>query len=309
MNAYLVAPIAAALIALGAGSAASASGGDDPSGCDPRITVVGETRINDYDALTGGFYVEPIRLRLTNDGGSACVGHIRFTSADGRTRLLGPGGEEMTFLIVAQNDAGDVLFDPLSLQGDGLRITLPPRRDMMVQPRFYVAGSQRVPSGLYTADVEARFHRQPQGSPHGDAESDPVTIPLAVNVKPVVQANFTGVDSSSAGGTVGGVALGELTPGMRRNLGIQVRANTDVSVSVSSANQGALLRENGSEEIGYTLIVNGNPFTLSSTAETTLAAGLGVGGVTNPVAIQLENYTAAPAGRYGDTVTFRISAQ
>lgn len=309
MNAYLVARIAAALIALGAGSAAPAGNGDGPSGCDLRITVVGETRINDYNALTGGFYVEPIRLRLTNDGGSACVGHIRFTSADGRTRLLGPGGGEMTFLIVAQNDAGDVLFDPLSLQRDGLRITLPPRRDMMVQPRFYVAGSQQVPSGLYTADVEARFHRQPQGSPHGDAESDPVTIPLAVNVKPVVQANFTGVDSSSAGGTVGGVALGELTPGMRRNLGIQVRANTDVTVSISSANQGTLLRENGSEEIGYTLIVNGDPLTLSSTAETTLAAGLGVGGVTNPVAIQLENYTAAPAGRYGDTVTFRISAQ
>jgi hypothetical protein len=277
--------------------------------CDPVVSIPNQATINDYDALAGGFYTDRIRTTVTNNGQSACVGEVRFEAVNGENRLTGPSSDMIAFLIVGMNDTGQIILDPLTLQQIGIRVTIPPRQSTEIRPRFYVLGGQPGRSGTYRASVRAQFVRT-SGAPPGAPESSPqVDAELRLRVQPTVQANFVGTDSVSANGLTGGIALGELTPGLRRNLGIQLRANADVDVTVSSTNNGRLKRAPGDAGIGYLIGVNGTNLDLSSAVDTELSASLDQGGRTNPLSIQLENFRNAAAGNYADTITFRITAR
>jgi hypothetical protein len=298
MNARLNA-FAAALVAL---SAPAAANNNNNNQCSLTISPSGAVIAN-YDALLGGAFTAPITLRITNNGGAACSGSIRFEVKPNSQRLRGPNNERLSYLIVQQNNPSITLFDPLTGQNAGLPVTVGPGATIELRPELFVDGGQRGQSGRYEADVDATY-RNGQGQPR------PVTATVAVaaDVVPSVQANFVGLDGGT--GSSATLRLGELSTGLKRTIGFQLRANTDVDITVSSENRGRLKRQGGSELIRYDLEISGGQVNLNQDDLVKLRLGPdSVRGSTQPMEVEVGSIAGAPAGRYRDTVIFRISGR
>jgi hypothetical protein len=279
--------------------------------CDPVVVVPAETRIDNYNSLTGGFYTEPLEIEVTNNNepseGSACVGRIQFSNTGTNTQLTGPTGDRLNFLIVDADNVSNVIFNPLNPVQSGISINVPPGKSRRVKAKLYVVGGQSAASGSYTNSITAQFVGRPNGPP-GESSS-PVSVALAASVLAVLQANFVGTDTLSGNGRNGGINLGEILPGMRRDLGMQLRSNAPVDVTVSSTNNGRLKRSATDQGIGYLILLNGNSLDLASANDLELPTAITPGGRTNPLSIQISNFVNAPAGDYGDVITFRITAR
>jgi hypothetical protein len=277
--------------------------------CDPVVSVPTETRIDNYNPLAGGFYTEPLKIDVTNNGRSACVGEVRFAINGTDTKLTSISGDQLYYLIVDADSVSTVLFNPLNPVQPGLSVTVPPNKSRTLRVKLYVRGSQPGQSGSYTSLIAAQFFRTSGAPPGTPSQSSPVSVALAASVLATLQANFVGTDTISANGRNGGINLGEILPGMRRDLGLQLRSNAAVDVTVSSANDGRLKRSTADQGIGYTLLLNGNSLDLASPNDLELPTALTPGGLTNPLSIQVSNFVNAPAGDYADVITFRITAR
>jgi len=114
----------------------------------------------------------------------------------------------------------------------------------------------------------------------------------------ISRSQRVGVDRLGNNGHYGAVKLGELKPGLRRNLGLQLRPNSDVAVSISSQNQGSLANKSLSNtSIDYDFSIGGHNIDLSTTDDVLLPADLSRNGVTNSIEIALSDFSNVPAGR------------
>jgi len=273
--------------------------------CDLSIQPIGETRVDDYNALSRQIQLEQIRLRLRNNGNRDCVGRIVFRRIDGDGRLIGPQGAMLDYLIVDERNFNQQLFDPRTARQNGLSIRVKANSTREIRPRLFVKRNQFGISGTYRSTIEAVF--QPRGRPDNDSTA---LVRLAANVIPGVQANFVGISRGGRGNAASVLRLGEIEPGMRRTLGLQLRSNTDVDVEVSSRNRGRLLRRaRDAGSIGYQMNIGGSTVDLGTASSLVLPARVERRGRTSRIEIQVENFENAPAGQYGDTILFRISAR
>tara|TARA_R110000772_G_scaffold52955_6_gene121281 strand:+ start:91 stop:996 length:906 start_codon:yes stop_codon:yes gene_type:complete len=275
--------------------------------CKLSIQTLGETRVEDYNALSRSPNLEPIRLKITNDGREDCIGSIVFQRVDGDGRLTGPRNASLDYWIVDAQGLNKVLFDPTTSRQNALPIRVRANKSEIISPRLFIQRGQAGISGSYHATIEALFRER--NNPTGDIRT---TVRLAARVTPGVQANFTGVSRSAEGRNAASlVRLGEIEPGMQRSLGLQVRANTDVDVEVSSQNKGRLVRRSGRDggSIGYKLDIGGSTVDLGGVSAHVLPASVRLQGQTSRIGIQVDNFENAPAGEYRDTILFRISAR
>lgn len=273
--------------------------------CDISIQTVGEARVDNYNALSREVKIEPIRLRLTNNGNRDCEGTIVFQRSDGDGRLVGPQNAALDYWIVDAGGFNNLLFDPGTSLQKSMPVQVKSGRTKEIRPRLFVHRGQEGISGIYRASIEAVF--RPAGQPDDEERT---TVRLSASVVPGVQANFVGVSRSNGRGGASLLDLGEIEPGMRRSVGLQVRANTEVDVEVSSENRGRLVqRRRGGGSIGYQMNVGGEAVNLGSQSDVVLPASVGRRGRTSRIVIQVENFDNAPAGQYGDTILFRISAR
>lgn len=288
---------AAALCLATLESAAAAATPPPRPDCRVDIQELGATLVNHYNALAGGEYLEPIRLRLRNQGDEACAGHVRILNLIGGTQLVGLRGR-LDYQIVDETSLSTVIFDPVANQSADVPVIVPPRGTIELRPRLRVPGGQAARSGHYAALLTARF------TPAGDGDVDNRVFGVAAQVEPSAQANFVGF----ASGGPASLDLGELAPGVTGTIGLQIRASTDVDLRISSDHLGHLEHAGGAR-IPYAMTVGGAAVDLGG-GEARLALELPdpVHGRTTPVVVTVGAFAALPAGRYSDVVTFRISA-
>jgi hypothetical protein len=271
--------------------------------CTVSVSSIGAATIQSYDALVGGSFVAPIAIRVSNSGNSACTGMISFDASRNNDRLRGPRSETMAYLIVAEDSASRTLYDPLGGQSVSIPVMIPAGGGVELRPQLFVDGGQRGRSGRYDAIIDVSYRN---ATGQGRAVTSAVTV--AADVVPSVQANFVGLDGG--GGSSATLALGELSTGLRRSIGLQLRANTDVDVSISSENRGRLKQGGGDGTVPYDLEIGGAQVNLRQIDAVSLALGPdSVRGSTQAMEVQIGNINRAPAGVYRDTVTFRISGR
>src|SRR3546814_13030876 len=97
---------------------------------------------SDLNALDGGDYLESIRLRLRNKGEGTCAGLVEISRLTGSPELTGPHGGKLTYTIVAQNDLGNVIYDPKKNNGKAMPVAIPARAHIEGHPRQFVRGYQ-----------------------------------------------------------------------------------------------------------------------------------------------------------------------
>src|SRR3546814_1272798 len=94
---------------------------------------------SDLNALDGGDYLESIRLRLRNKGEGTCAGLVEISRLTGSPDLTGPHGGKLTYTIVAQNDLGDVVYDPKTNNANATPASTTARATITVSPRLFLS--------------------------------------------------------------------------------------------------------------------------------------------------------------------------
>lgn len=274
------------------------------SRCELAISEISRNSQNKYDPLSHDDYLQSISLKIRNVGSKTCSGTIGFQSSGGNDALTGGSGDSLNYILVDEHNLYKILFNPLRQSQTRLSINLEAGRSVQFNPRLYIPRGQSATSGQYDSQIDAVF----LGS--GDNFEKRVAFHFGASVQASVQANFVGVDRLRARGKYGVVRLGELKPGLRRTIGLQLRSNSDVDVSISSENLGTL-EHNSMDDIGigYDMRIGGQNIDLSSREEVVLPADLSHDGLTNSIEVELDDYGNAPAGRYGDIIHVRVSAR
>jgi hypothetical protein len=283
----------ALLAAMTAGAAAANPPGD---GCSVTVQQLGETHVSPYNALQGGEYSEPIRLRLWNKGNQDCTGTVTLRNDFGSAILTRAGGGEFTYSIADEHDRSATIFDPATNTSEPVPVSIAPGKFVEIQPRFIVPGGQQGRAGHYATLLEAHFRQD------GQVTDELGDVSLAVDVMPTAEANFVGYGRDAT------LDLGELAPGVSGSIGLQIRASADVDVEVSSQSHGNLLHTGGGA-IPYTMTVDGQTVDFSGKDRRHLDLPNAVRGKTVPIDVLVGSFERAPVGQYGDVVTFRISAR
>ncbi|AMG73826.1 hypothetical protein [Sphingopyxis granuli] len=287
-----------AVFAAGYAAVAPAFAAPDRSSCEVEIQELGEAKINRYNALDGGDYLEPIRLRIRNKGDELCAGVVKISRITGSPELTGPHGGKLTYTIVAQNDLGNVVYDPKTNNGNLIPVSIPGRSTIEISPRLFVSGSQPGRAGRYAATLEAGFI--PAGN---NAMADAARFNVSAQVTPSVQANFIG----STNPRHARLDLGELVPNKQGSISLQIRASSDYQISFQSENKG-VLEGPADSSIPYSMTYAGRLIDLSRTDEQQFNPADPVRPQTNLINVVVGQFNSARAGTYSDQVTITISA-
>lgn len=283
----------ALMAAMTAGAAAANPPGD---ACKVTVQQLGETHVSPYNALQGGEYSQPIRLRLWNKGSQNCTGTVTLRNDFGSAILTRAGGGEFTYSIADEHNRSATIYDPATNTAVPVPVSIAAGKSIEIQPRFVVPGGQQGRAGHYATLLEAHFRQD------GQVIDELGDVSLAVDVMPTAEANFVGYGRDAT------LDLGELRPGVAGSIGLQIRASADVDIEVSSEARGSL-RHSGGAAIPYNMTVDGQAVDLSGKDRRHLDLPNAVRGKTLPIDVTVGSFERAPVGQYGDVVTFRISAR
>jgi len=271
--------------------------------CSLSMHLLGNATISQYDALIAADYLAPMQIELRNDGGASCSGSIRFDASRSSRYLTGPRGGRLSYLIVGESNGNDIVYDPRSDSGRAIGFTVARRSSVILRPQLRVNGGQPGRSGRYDALIDVVLD-----AAHGEDDNDRTSVTLAVNVVPSVQANFVGTDAG--GGSVATMNLGELFTGQERGIGIQIRANANVDLTISSENRGKLKRDGGGGAVPYDLTFGGQRIDLEQDESVRVRLGEdSIRGLRREVTVKVGDTSQQRAGAYRDVVTFRISGR
>jgi hypothetical protein len=281
--------------------------------CEPELQVGGTATVINYDGFDGAQRIEDVPVRIVNNGRTACVGRLLIGMDTLPRAMVNANGDQIQFEIIGRGGSNPIVFDPATNRSEPIAIRVPPGRTEDAPVRLRIFANQRVRAGSYAAVLDFMLEPGPRAGNPG--QGDPVNwtaidrpVTLTAIVAPRVQANFTGVDAVSANGQNGSINLGELSTGQTRQLGIQVRANVDVDISVRSLSRGALVhRDDERARIPYSLAIQGTPVDLSQ--ETVLPGQASLTGVTNGISLRVGSTNGARSGTYVDQIIFTIAGR
>lgn len=272
--------------------------------CRPTISTLNGATIASYDALANSDFVAPMQIVVRNNGTDPCTGVVNFNARRSDDKLKGPRAFAFDYLIVGESNANDIIYDPMADRGRAIPVNIPAGGSVTLRPQLRVNGGQTGQSGRYEAVIEAKF-REIRDREVGAIET---TVALAASVVPSVQANFAGLDGGSP--TLATLALGELSTGLERSIGLQLRSNTDVDVTVTSMNRGTLVRKGGGGEIPYDITIGNRAINLRQIDEIKLQLGDDSTRLkTRQINVKIGDTARSRAGTYDDTITFRVSAR
>lgn len=257
-----------------------------------------------YDSLSRYDYLEPLDIRLTHRGKGRCIGLLNFERGTSNGILSGVNGDNLNFLLLSSYSNNSILFDPETGQSNGLTVNLREGESTRLKPYFYLQRRQSGQSGTYSAPIDMVF------TGRRSSETRRQTLIIRAKVKASVQANFTGVRRLPGKTGTSLLNFGHMESGQTERLGLQLRSNSDVDVTISSRHNGAMKNLNYEGEfLNYDMILGGHKVDLSSQDAVSLGTSVSRDGLTAPIEVTLDNFDKAAAGHYFDVIELRVSAR
>ena len=134
------------------------------------------------------------------------------------------------------------------------------------------------------------------------------TVTVLANIPARAQSNFAGVTPGYLNGTSNAtVDFGQIEKGASRRIVLQVRANTEALIAISSENNGAMVLEGGTHRIEYELALDGQICDLTLGCDVTRNPERTLDGSAYPMEFTLSDSADLFAGDYRDIVVVDIN--
>ncbi len=240
--------------------------------------------------------------------------------------VFGNKGERVCELrLVLVNDVGDPLplldlggvvieFKPRETSGLFRRDTEPGAFVLSI-PGTSVARAELDVTVVRNAVVEAGIHqadlRLSVEAVDGEALLPPIPLHVILQSAPRAQVNIAGAAGSFASeSSVEVVDFGTAATGITRQVFVQVRANTQSTLTVKSQHRGLLhhveMGDRGTV-IAYTVVLDGRPVDLAEAWSYRVDPPRTLAGVSLPMDLTLGAVTGQMSGRYEDLITIDIA--
>jgi spore coat protein U-like protein len=268
-----------------------------------------------YDCFSGTAYPNTINFTITKQK----PGNRPFAVAAGPSattgsysRQMASGGSRLNYQLYTTSSLNYVLKTPPSAIASEIITGRPDYPQQTVIPlsfTLYIPPGQLVAAGGYTDQITFSVYRTyDDTSAPQDTRTVSITAVVASGASLAVVPTGSGF-SSSASQTLN---FGTLTSGRSLGCDLLVRKNTGCNLTFSSSNGGVmrLLSELTSDQVSYSITVNGSPLSLASTANLTLPGGVSPSQDGNrlPVSITIGDVGSAAAGNYRDEITITVVA-
>ena len=269
--------------------------------CDLRLTQSPPPIRIDYDPFAAILTPGALDIEFANAADTECEAEIVLTDLN---------GAPLTEILL---EGVNIAVDPR--QSSGLRRTeltafvyalvVPATGRAAAQFDLSVAAPLVLRPGLYAHEIRLLVRR-----PAGEPLLAPIPVSLNLNTPPRAQLNIAG--AAGAFGSTSSVEMidfGEAETGAVRRAFLQVRANTDSTLTFVSENKGKLAHETfGADQgVSYAVEVDGRSIALDQLYRMEVAPPLTIEGVSLPMVLTLGEVQGAMSGGYKDLLTISIS--
>lgn len=239
--------------------------------------------------------------------GAACRYVLLLTSSNNPVQPSLQGGVGRLTYEIKADGGGHNLLTPND-EGDAsrsLRGVFRPGQNADAFSLFLeVAPGQGVRAGSYDDLVVMRLFAEVDGELILQEERGFV---VGLHVPAMVRAAIGSAAGGGRGATSTTIDLGQLKPGLRRDLDFSLQTNTDVTVSFTSANGGALKHALSTVRIPYVVRFNGRRVATDGSDQTALTPDQGA--TSRAFHVEVGDEAArGPAGEYTDVLQVTIAA-
>lgn len=134
------------------------------------------------------------------------------------------------------------------------------------------------------------------------------TLSARASIPARAQTNFAGATPGFSKGVSNAVVdFGEIERGAERRIVLQVRANTEAAISISSENGGAMVAGDGAQRIAYSLDVDGEGCDLEVGCDLARNPERTLDGSAYDMEFRVDEDASLFAGEYRDVVTVEVN--
>ena len=274
--------------------------------CDPYPAPSGSSGYTNYNPFDSSPATAQLEFSIFNDSDTTCDLEIDLMASRGNRTLDGPG-KKLDFEIV--NSGG------WSLNSSGKTLATI-NRSVSPNQTLYLTISFRIPinqvsiPGQYSEAIHIDVFDTSLGSKKNKYIISSTDHDLTANIESRVEARV----SSSSGNYGNGSSLsvmdfGILESNMKEDMYLQLRGNTDASVTVSSLNNGSLQNTRDvAETIDYTLRFGNNYYNLSAPFQESVSINPQMSGKSVRMRYIIGSVDGKLGGLYKDTLNITVNA-
>jgi hypothetical protein len=266
--------------------------------------------INNYNPFATATATAHYQLVIADDGAAACNRNLSIAAED-PYGLVGPGGAVLPYTLFDSTHNLDVtpIYGTYARQAAIAPISLQPGGQQIINYTFEISLNTLPADGLYQQYIDLSADSVVGPNNDGGPVDFTQRIPLNLRVVPSAVVSLRGQFSRGHGGGAT-IDLGELTSGPVQGAGVSlyVQSTRGYALSLTSSNNGRLVRGTGGWSVPYTVSLNGHAFNFSNTAPLQVASATSARQDLLPMSFTIGDTSLLAAGDYSDTITVQVEA-
>ncbi|MCK8516026.1 hypothetical protein M0534_06765 [Methylonatrum kenyense] len=271
--------------------------------CDIALTAEEPEDVElEYDPFDLERALGTTRITISNNSDQTCPVVLELITGGDRSRVarLDNLGTQAEIVMAGTSDG-------MRGSGRGIAFDVPAADSTEVELEVLVAAGAYPRPGNYQDTV--RFQLRDAESNRFLSEELPLRIATFVPAR--AQINIAG-SSGPFGerGSVNQIDFGTLQSGLRRDVVVQVRSNSEYQVSMRSENNGRLVHEDDPQlpSIPYTVQLGRQRFDLAAPGQKQMPRPSSIRGTSTPLVFEIGQVGNVFAGQYRDTVEVSVRA-
>ena len=277
--------------------------------CNASIESIDAVPTIDYEPFANSQKSEDFEVEVRNDGNQECVVALAIASGTtGGQRFYRKGTDELAYEVLTEN--GSEYSNAIDAPAGSTRLEGGIGEDAEITVTLRIPAGLVSPAGTYEDTLRLRLFDVSGATPVPLGPER--TIPASARIQARAQLNIAGTSGKFGAFEIDELDFGDMTTGATRDAVVQVRATSQVAITLSSSNLGVLKHTSLPDATGvpYTLTVDQTPVDLTgSTAPILRTPDLTLDGNSYPMRVTIGNTTGRAAGNYKDRITISVMPQ
>jgi spore coat protein U-like protein len=278
--------------------------------CNASIESIDAVPTIDYEPFANSQKSEDFEVEVRNDGNDECVVALAIASGTtGGQRFYRKGTDKLAYEVLTEN--GSLYSNAIDVPAGSTRLEGGIGEDAEITVTLRIPAGLVSRAGNYEDTLRLRLFDVSGATPVPLGPER--TIPASARIQARAQLNIAGTSGKfGAPFELDEIDFGDMTTGATRAAVVQVRATSQVAITLSSSNLGVLKHTSLPDATGvpYSLTVDQIPVDLTSSSATILRTPeLTLDGNSYPMRVTIGNTTGRAAGNYKDRITISVMPQ